>query len=125
MGFENGHIIENTVDAVLADLDFNRLNAFMMLVGWKWGATVPSAPKIQHAARGLLEELLCDPDATSIEMGGLRAVREYHGDYCELRLAFEVEVAVTACPRPGINARSRRGAGISSPFRQGVPLGPQ
>lgn len=97
----------------------------MVLVDWKWGASVPSAPKIQQVARKLLEELMCDPDATSIEMGGLRAVRELHGDHCELRLAFEVEAAVAVCPRPAIDQRSPRRAGTSSPVRQDVPLSPQ
>ena len=125
MGFGSGHIFENTVAAVLAGLDFNRLNAFMKLVDWKWGASVPSAPKIQQAARGLLEELMCDPDATSVEMGGLRAVREQHGDYCELRLAFEIDAAVAVCSRPTIDPRSPRAVSVSPPFPQDMPLGPQ
>ena len=112
MGVASGHFIENTVAAVLAGLDFNRLHAFMMLVDWRWGASVPSAPKIQQVARELLEELARDPFAASIEMGGLRAVREFHGDCCELRLAFEVEAVAAVCPRPFTELLASRGEGV-------------
>ena len=113
MGVESRVVIAKTVAAVLAGLDFNRLHAFMMQVDWRWGARVPSAPKIQQVARELLEELARDPYATSIEMGGLRAVREFHGDCCELRLAFEVEAVAAVCSPPFIEPLAPRGEGVS------------
>ena len=111
MDIETRPIIDDTVAAVLADLDFNRLHAFMVLADWKWGTSVPSALKLQQAAYGLLEELVLDPNVTSIEMGGLRAVREFHGGGCEIRLAFEVEAVAVICPRAFVGVPTARGEG--------------
>jgi hypothetical protein len=113
MGIETRPIIDETVAAVLAGLDFNRLHAFMVLVDWKWGTSVPSAPKLEKAAHGLLDELVLNPDVTSIEMGGLRAVREFHGERCEIRLAFEVDAVAAPCPRPFVEWPAARGGGVS------------
>ncbi|MDP1909436.1 MAG: hypothetical protein Q8K85_14140 [Hyphomicrobium sp.] len=113
MGIETRAIIEYCVAAVLAGLDFNRLHAFMVRVDWKWGTSVPSPLRLQQAARGLLEELVLNPDVTSIEMGGLRAVREFHGERCEIRLAFEVDAVASTCPRPFVVSPPARGNGAS------------
>jgi len=113
MGLDTRPFIDETVAAVLADLDFNRLHAFMVLADWKWGTSVPSALKLQQAAYGLLEELVLNPNVTSIEMGGLRAVREFHGERCEIRLAFEVDAVAVTCPRAFVVLPTERGVGAS------------
>jgi hypothetical protein len=113
MDMETRPIIDDTAAAVLAGLDFDRLHAFMVLADWKWGTSVPSALRLRQAAYGLLEELVLNPDVTSIEMGGLRAVREFHGERCEIRVAFEVEAVAVTCPRAFVVLPTGRGGGTS------------
>jgi hypothetical protein len=113
MDMETRPIIDDTAAAVLAGLDFDRLHAFMVLADWKWGTSVPSALRLRQAAYGLLEELVLNPDVTSIEMGGLRAVREFHGERCEIRVAFEVEAVAVTCPRAFVVLPTGRGGGAS------------
>lgn len=87
------------VEEIMENFDFERVHAVMDFLNWTWGLDNPEVPTIQvlrSTARGLLLDVVADPEKTYVGAGGFYARRHLFKDEDEeseeLRLSFELEV---------------------------------
>jgi hypothetical protein len=82
-----------TIDDILDDFDFDKLHSCMKAMRWEWDANIPTAEMLEAQGRMLLETLSSEPDTVEIEVGGLRARRQFMEGMEELTLSFEIRAA--------------------------------
>jgi hypothetical protein len=82
-----------TIDDILDDFDFDKLHSCMKAMRWEWDAKIPTAKMLEAQGRMLLETLSSEPDTVEIEVGGLRARRQFMEGTEELTLSFEIRAA--------------------------------
>ncbi len=75
---------------ILQGFDFISVHRLMELLGWKWANQTPTVEVLRRAAQRLLQEFFEDPDALSLECGGLRVERiTVEPGRSEIKLTFE------------------------------------
>ena len=89
----NRELVEERLDAIMENFDFETVHEVMVQLKWAWASAggVPTVEQIKDEAARLLWDLVNAPDYDTVATGGLEAWKdfsEYDDPFIELKFVL-------------------------------------